>query len=220
MTSVLHLEDVAKSFADERGTRQSVLSGISLNVQAGEIVWLRGESGSGKSTILNIAGLLSTPDAGKVWINGDDRTDASSRTASLVRSSEIGMVFQGSNLMPELTALENVLLASSRPMTRATITAQLDRFGLAAVADRQAKRLSGGQQQRVAFCRALINEPSLLLADEPSSGLDATNTEAILDAMRTGAAGGCGVLVASHDEVFQHVAHRQLPMKELLIEQK
>ncbi|MBB6407222.1 hypothetical protein HNP00_004574 [Arthrobacter sp. AZCC_0090] len=80
--------------------------------------------------------------------------------------------------------------------------------------------LSGGQQQRVAFCRALINEPSLLLADEPSSGLDSTNTEAILDAMRTGANGGCGVLVASHDEVFQQVAHRQLPMKELLFEQK
>ncbi|WP_284752977.1 ATP-binding cassette domain-containing protein [Arthrobacter sp. efr-133-R2A-120] len=220
MTSVLRLEEIAKSFADERGTRQLVLSGISLNVEAGEIVWLRGESGSGKSTILNISGLLSTPDAGKVWINGDDRTNASSRTASLVRSSQIGMVFQSSNLLPELTALENVLLASRQPMTRATITAQLDRFGLAAVANRQAKRLSGGQQQRVAFCRALINQPSLLLADEPSSGLDATNTEAILDAMRTGAAGGCGVLVASHDEGFQRVAHRQLPMKELLIEQK
>ena len=220
MTSVLRLEEIAKSFADERGNRQLVLPGISLSVEAGEIVWLRGESGSGKSTILNISGLLSTPDAGKVWINGDDRTNASPRTASLVRSSQIGMVFQSSNLLPELTALENVLLASSRPMTRATITAQLDRFGLAAVADRQAKRLSGGQQQRVAFCRALINQPSLLLADEPSSGLDATNTEAVLDAMRTGAAGGCGVLVASHDEVFQRVAHRQLPMKELLIEQK
>ncbi|MGO4858572.1 ABC transporter ATP-binding protein [Arthrobacter sp. 2MCAF14] len=220
MTSVLRLEEIAKSFTGERGTRQLVLSGISLNVEAGEIVWLRGESGSGKSTILNISGLLSTPDAGKVWINGDDRTNASSRTASLVRSSQIGMVFQSSNLMPELTALENVLLASSQPMTRATITAQLDRFGLAAVADRQAKRLSGGQQQRVAFCRALINQPSLLLADEPSSGLDATNTEAILDAMRTGANSGCGVLVASHDQVFQQVAHRQLPMKELLLEQK
>ncbi len=187
MTSVLRLEEIAKSFADERGNRQLVLPGISLSVEAGEIVWLRGESGSGKSTILNISGLLSTPDAGKVWINGDDRTNASPRTASLVRSSQIGMVFQSSNLLPELTAL---------------------------------KRLSGGQQQRVAFCRALINQPSLLLADEPSSGLDATNTEAVLDAMRTGAAGGCGVLVASHDEVFQRVAHRQLPMKELLVEQK
>ncbi|MFH5878817.1 ABC transporter ATP-binding protein [Arthrobacter sp. NA-172] len=191
----------------------------SLAVEAGEIVWLRGESGSGKSTILNISGLLSTPDAGKVWINGDDRTNASSRTASLVRSNEIGMVFQSSNLLPELTALENVLLAGSQAMTRAMIMEQLERFGLAAVADRQAKRLSGGQQQRVAFCRALINEPSLLLADEPSSGLDATNTEAILDAMRRGADSGCGVLVASHDEVFQQVAHRQLPMKELLLEQ-
>jgi ABC-type lipoprotein export system ATPase subunit len=219
MTAVLRLENIAKSFLDDRGTRQLVLSGISLNVEAGEIVWLRGESGSGKSTILNISGLLSTPDAGKVWINGDDRTDASSRDASRVRSNEIGMVFQSSNLLPELTALENVLLASSKPMTRATITEQLERFGLVAVADRQAKRLSGGQQQRVAFCRALINEPSLLLADEPSSGLDATNTEAILDAMRTGANSGCGILVASHDEVFQQVAHRQLPMKELFLEQ-
>lgn len=220
MTAVLRLENIAKSFSDERGTRQLVLSGISLNVEAGEIVWLRGESGSGKSTILNISGLLSTPDAGKVWIKGDDRTNASSREASRVRSNEIGMVFQSSNLLPELTALENVLLAGNKPMTRATITEQLERFGLAAVAERQAKRLSGGQQQRVAFCRALINEPSLLLADEPSSGLDATNTEAILDAMRTGANSGCGVLVASHDEVFQQVAHRQLPMKELLLEQK
>lgn len=220
MTSVLRLESIAKSFADERGKRQSVLPGVSLAVDAGEIVWLRGESGSGKSTILNISGLLSTPDAGKVWINGDDRTNASPRMASLVRSNEIGMVFQSSNLLPELTALENVLLAGNQAMTRAMITEQLERFGLAAVADRQAKRLSGGQQQRVAFCRALINGPSLLLADEPSSGLDATNTEAILDAMRTGANSGCGVLVASHDEVFQQVAHRQLPMKELLFEQK
>src|SRR6478609_4784399 len=87
VTSVLRLENITKSFSDERGTRQLVLSGVSLNVQAGEIVWLRGESGSGKSTILNISGLLSTPDAGKVWINGNDRTDASSRTASRVRSS-------------------------------------------------------------------------------------------------------------------------------------
>lgn len=220
MTSVLRLENIAKSFADERGNRQIVLPGISLNVEAGEIVWLRGESGSGKSTILNISGLLSTPDAGKVWINGDDRTNASSRTASLIRANEIGMVFQSSNLLPELTALENVLLASRQPMTRATVTEQLECFGLGAVADRQAKRLSGGQQQRVAFCRALINEPLLLLADEPSSGLDAPNTEAILEAMRTGANSRCGVLVASHDQVFQQVAHRQLPMKELLREQK
>ncbi len=220
MTSVLRLENITKSFADERGNRQLVLPGVSLNVEAGEIVWLRGESGSGKSTILNISGLLSTPDAGRVWIDGDDRTNASPRTASLVRSIEIGMVFQSSNLLPELTALENVLLASRESMTRAAMTKHLERFGLAAVADRQAKRLSGGQQQRVAFCRALINRPSLLLADEPSSGLDRANTEAILDAMRTGANSGCGVLVASHDEVFQQVAHRQLPMKELLLEQE
>jgi ABC-type lipoprotein export system ATPase subunit len=219
MTSVLRLDNIAKSFTDERGKRHQVLSGVSLMVEAGEIVWLRGESGSGKSTILNIAGLLSTPDSGKVWIKGRERTHASSRTASLVRSGDVGMVFQSSNLLPELTALENVLLASNRPITRAEIAEQLERFGLVSVADRKAKKLSGGQQQRVAFCRALINHPSVLLADEPSSGLDPANTEAILDAMRAGAASGCGVLVASHDSVFRHVAHRELPMSEVLVEQ-
>ena len=219
MTSVLRLENIHKSFADEGGRRHQVLAGVDLHVMQGEIVWLRGESGSGKSTILNISGLLSTPDAGRVWIKGHDRTMASHSAAATVRSKEIGMVFQSSNLLPELTALENIVLASSRQLSREAVMQRLERFGLAAVADRKAKRLSGGQQQRVAFCRALINQPSVLLADEPSSGLDASNTEAILEAMRSGAESGCGVLVASHDEVFKHIAHRQLPMSEVLVEQ-
>lgn len=219
MSPVLVLDKISKSFADERGRRNAVLAGVSLNVNAGEIVWLRGASGSGKSTILNIAGLLSTPDTGKVWINGEDRTNSSSKSAALVRASQVGMVFQSSNLLPELTAVENVLLASKERISRQEIMTRLERFGLGAVADRKAKKLSGGQQQRVAFCRALINRPSILLADEPSSGLDPDNTEAILEAMRTGAQAGCGVLVASHDAVFERLAHRELPMSEVLVEQ-
>jgi len=219
VSTVLKLENVSKSFRDDHRGRHTVLSGVSLRVDAGEIVWLRGDSGSGKSTVLNIAGLLSTPDAGSVWVDGRDFSRAAPKVAARTRASRIGMVFQSSNLLPELTALENVLLASRGRPSRDQLLQELDRFGLTAVADRKAKKLSGGQQQRVAFCRAVFNRPSVLLADEPTSGLDPTNTELVLKALRTSAANGCGVLVASHDQIFEQVAHRELPMSEVLIEQ-
>ena len=212
MKQSLRLESVTKKYRDDDGRKRSVVHNVSLDVNSGEIVWLRGQSGSGKSTILNMAGLLSTPDSGQIWINDRLVTPIKSKAAAAMRGTEIGMVFQSSNLLPELTAAENVLLACRKDLEEREILNRLAQFGLAEVAGRKAKKLSGGQQQRVAFCRALINGPSLLLADEPSSGLDGVNTEAVVQAMHRAVKGGCAVLVASHDPIFGEVASRIITM--------
>ena len=218
MKRSLRLESVTKKYRDDDGRRQTVVHSVSLDIVPGEIVWLKGQSGSGKSTVLNMAGLLSTPDSGRIWINDRLVTPIKARAASALRGTQIGMVFQSSNLLPELTAAENVLLASTHRLEKDEILDRLDRFGLADVAGRKAKKLSGGQQQRVAFCRALINAPSLLLADEPSSGLDGVNTEAVLQAMQRAVQNGCAVLVASHDPIFGEVASRAITMSGGFIE--
>lgn len=218
MKCSLRLESVTKKYRDDNGRKRNVVHRASLEMAPGEIVWLKGPSGSGKSTILNMAGLLSTPDSGEIWINDRLVTPIKARAAAALRGTEIGMVFQSSNLLPELTAAENVLLASRKDMDESEILKRLDRFGLTDVAGRKAKKLSGGQQQRVAFCRALINGPSLLLADEPSSGLDGVNTEAVLQAMYRAVNDGCAVLVASHDAIFGEVASRSITMSGGFIE--
>lgn len=212
MIRSLRLESVTKKYPDDDGRKRSVVHDVSFEIFPGEIVWLRGQSGSGKSTILNMSALLSTPNSGKIWINDTLVTPIKPKDAAALRATEIGMVFQSSNLLPELTATENVLLASRKNLEKREILNRLDEFGLGTVVDRKAKKLSGGQQQRVAFCRALINRPSLLLADEPNSGLDDVNSDAIVQAMNRAALEGCAVLVASHDTLFAQVATRTITM--------
>ena len=180
-----------------------MLAGVDLAVGPGEFVAITGASGSGKSTLLNVLGLLEDADAGDIWY-GDDRVSAWSRAArSAARGGHVGFVFQSFLLLPSLTALDNVLLAARYvggvdATRRRQAHELLEAFGLAARAAHYPAQLSGGEQQRVAFCRAVLNEPPLLLADEPTGNLDDVNGAVILEALRARASAGGAVVVVTH----------------------
>lgn len=208
----LVLENVTKTYSSP-AQRTRVLRSVSLRLEPGEIVWVNGPSGSGKSSLINIAGLLATPSSGEVRFNGSDVTHSSSRVASDLRAQHIGMIFQSHNLLPELTALENVLLAMRRSKQLEEARALLERVGLGRQLNVRAKKLSGGQQQRVAVARALINAPELLLADEPISGLDLENADTILREIAAASAAGCSVIISSHDPAVGAIAHRGIKLE-------
>ena len=185
---VLSVEDVHKSLAVGEVT-VNALRGVSLNVSRGEFVGIVGPSGSGKSTLLGLIGGLDTPTSGKVSIDGTDITRLSERALTRVRNEKIGIVFQQFNLIPTLSALENVALPvqfSSKPAFDATTRATelLSRLGLGDRMHHRPSQLSGGQQQRVAIARALANNPPLLLADEPTGNLDSESTGIVMAALR------------------------------------
>lgn len=188
-----------------------VLRGVSLHVARGEVVWVRGRSGSGKSSLIRVAGLLSEATSGTVEIAGA-RVRHGSPLHSL-RRSHVGIVFQNSNLLADLTVLDNVLIAS-RDTSRSRAVDRLAALGLARIAGRRAKEISGGEAQRAAFCRALINDPTLLLVDEPTSGLDPESSAVIHDQLRDARSRGCAILVASHDVSTATVADRTLTMED------
>jgi putative ABC transport system ATP-binding protein len=199
---VLRAEGLTKSFPGPAGEVR-ILSGVELRVGAGDFVAITGGSGSGKSTLLNLLGLLDDPDAGDVWY-GDDRVTAWSRGAkSAARGRRVGFVFQSFLLLPALTALDNVLLAGRYVggvdgARRRRALELLEAFGLTTRAAHYPAQLSGGEQQRVAFCRAVLNEPALLFADEPTGNLDDVNGAVILEALRARARDGGAVVVVTH----------------------
>lgn len=185
---VLSVDDVHKSLAVGEVTVKA-LRGVSLSVSRGEFVGIVGPSGSGKSTLLGLIGGLDTPTSGKVSIDGTDITRLSERALTRVRNEKIGIVFQQFNLIPTLSALENVALPvqfSSKPAFDATVRATelLTRLGLGDRMHHRPSQLSGGQQQRVAIARALANNPPLLLADEPTGNLDSESTSIVMAALR------------------------------------
>jgi ABC-type lipoprotein export system ATPase subunit len=200
---VLHAHGLVKRFAAPSGPPIEVLAGAELTVQRGELVVIEGPSGSGKSTLLNVLGLLEDADAGEVRF-GERTVSALGRVAkSRERGRWLGFVFQSFLLLPSLTALDNVLLAAryttgvdAERRRRAMLL--LERFGVAERRDHHPAQLSGGEQQRVAFCRAVLNDPPLLLADEPTGNLDDANGAAILTALRDRARSGGAVIVVSH----------------------
>jgi lipoprotein-releasing system ATP-binding protein len=184
----LQVTDLAKTYNSGKPGEVRVLQGVSLNVRRGEVVALVAPSGAGKSTLLHIAGLLDTPDTGSVAIAGTDMTNLSDRKRTAVRRSAVGFIYQFHHLLPEFSALENIVLpqlANGVPDKKANDRAMalLDRVGMAARASHRPAALSGGEQQRVAFCRALANEPSLLLADEPTGNLDPDTSARVFDAL-------------------------------------
>jgi ABC-type lipoprotein export system ATPase subunit len=200
---LLRAEGLAKTFQAPSGEKVPVLAGVDLRVGAGEFVAITGSSGSGKSTLLNLLGLLEPADAGAVWY-GDDRVSAWPRRAQgAARGRHVGFVFQSFLLLSSLTALDNVLLAARYvggvdEARRRRARELLDAFGLTARAGHYPTQLSGGEQQRVAFCRAVLNDPPLLLADEPTGNLDDVNGAVILDALRARARNGGAVVVVTH----------------------
>jgi len=200
---MLRAVGLVKSYRAPSGAPIRVLGGVDLTVKAGEIVVVTGPSGSGKSTLLNVLGLLEDGDGGDVWYQ-DDRVTALGRTArSRARGGYVGFLFQSFLLLPSLTSLENVLLAAryvgrSGPATRQRALDLLAEVGVADRRDHFPPQLSGGEQQRVAFCRAVLNDPPLLLADEPTGSLDDANGAVILAALRGRARAGGAVVVVSH----------------------
>ncbi len=205
---MLRASGLAKTYRAPSGSPVPVLTGADLTVKGGEFVVITGPSGSGKSTLLNVLGLLEDADRGEVWYE-EERVSALGRNAkSRARGRSVGFVFQSFLLLPSLTALDNVVLAA-RYAGRGGMEARrralglLDELGVLERRDHFPPQLSGGEQQRVAFCRAVLNDPPLLLADEPTGNLDDANARVIADALRRRASAGRAVVVVTHrPEVF------------------
>ncbi|MFF4649699.1 ABC transporter ATP-binding protein [Streptomyces sp. NPDC001380] len=200
---VLRLEDVSRVHG--RGAAEvHALRGVDLEVHPGELVAVMGPSGSGKSTLLTLAGGLDTPTSGRVLVEGRPLGDLSRKRLAAVRRRAVGYVFQDYNLIPALTAAENISLpreldgASARAARREALAA-LEELGLADLADRFPDEMSGGQQQRVAIARALIGDRRLVLADEPTGALDSTTGEAVLAVLRARCDAGAAAMMVTHE---------------------
>jgi len=186
--AILQLSGLIKGYNHGKPNEVRVLRGIDLTIAKGEVVALVAPSGTGKSTLLHIAGLLDSADAGTVQIAGRDMTRADDSTRTDVRRVEIGFIYQFHHLLPEFSALENVVLPQladgvPQKVAKARAWGLLESVGVAERATHRPAALSGGEQQRVAFCRALANEPKLLLADEPTGNLDPETSERVFEAL-------------------------------------
>lgn len=201
----LRLDGITKTYNRGKPNAVEVLNGAELSVAEGEVVALVAPSGAGKSTLLHIAGLLDTPDAGRVEIGGTDFTGASDRRRTKARRAEVGFIYQFHHLLPEFTALENIALpqrahGASEAVARARAEDLLARVGLDSRAGHRPSALSGGEAQRVAFCRALANEPRLLLADEPTGNLDPATSDRVFEAlMALVRETGLAAVIATHN---------------------
>jgi len=217
--TVLRLQGLTKSYNPGKPNEVSVLRGIDLEVAAGEVVALVAPSGAGKSTLLHIAGLLDTPDQGVVEIGGTDMTGQSDRKRTGVRRRDVGFIYQFHHLLPEFTALENIVLPQlangvARSAADARAQTLLSEVGIAPRADHRPAALSGGEQQRVAFCRALANEPKLLLADEPTGNLDPTTSDQVFGALMALVRGtGLSALIATHNLELAARMDRQIRLE-------
>lgn len=208
MSDVLALEGVGKTYGLGGPAPVEVLRGLSLSVARGEVVALVAPSGAGKSTLLHIAGLLDTPDTGRILLNGRDMTGLPDRERTLARRRDLGFVYQFHHLLPEFSAAENIVLPQlaegvAAREARARADDLLARVGLSHRADHRPAQLSGGEQQRVAFCRALANRPSLLLADEPTGNLDPETSDRVFDVlMGLVRETGLSALIATHNHAL------------------
>jgi len=201
----LEVHGITKAYNHGKPNEVNVLHGIDLSVKTGEVVALVAPSGAGKSTLLHIAGLLDTPDSGTVAISGRDMTALSDRKRTAVRRDEVGFIYQFHHLLPEFTARENIVLpqlanGASEAAANARANDLLARVGIAERGDHRPAALSGGEQQRVAFCRALANQPTLLLADEPTGNLDPDTSDRVFDALMELVRGtGLSAVIATHN---------------------
>lgn len=222
MSSIIHIENIRKSYFMGKNELQ-VLKGVSLDIQKNEYVALMGPSGSGKSTLMNILGALDTPTSGKYILNGHDVSRMEDNALADVRNQEIGFVFQQFNLLPRLTALENVAL----PLVYAGISKKIrtqkaehvmEMVNLTERMDHKPNELSGGQCQRVAIARALVNDPSLILADEPTGNLDTKTSYEIMDIFGDIQSRGNTVVLVTHEEDIANHAHRIIRLRDGVIE--
>jgi putative ABC transport system ATP-binding protein len=222
MTSIIELENIQKIYY--LGKQElKVLKGISLEIFKNEYVALMGPSGSGKSTLMNLLGCLDSPTAGKYILNGEDVSKMQDDDLADVRNKEIGFVFQQFNLLPRLTAAENVALpliyngTSKKQRTQLSLE-MLDRVGLADRSHHKPNELSGGQNQRVAIARALVNNPSIILADEPTGNLDSKTSVEIMNIFDKIQTEGNTVILVTHEEDIAEFAHRIIRLRDGVIE--
>ncbi|MER6251707.1 ABC transporter ATP-binding protein [Streptomyces sp. NPDC001584] len=209
---VLQLDRLVRTHGSG-ATEVHALRGIDLSVFPGELVAVMGPSGSGKSTLLTLAGGLDTPSSGRVIVEGTDITAASRKQLAALRRRSIGYVFQDYNLIPALTAAENVALpreldGTSARKARASALAALEEMGLGQLADRFPDEMSGGQQQRVAIARALVGDRRLVLADEPTGALDSETGESVLALLRARCDAGAAGILVTHEPRFAAWADR------------
>ncbi|MFN2312662.1 MAG: ABC transporter ATP-binding protein [Spirochaetia bacterium] len=210
---MISAQAVHKTYIDGE-TQVHALRGIDLSIGEAEFLAIAGPSGSGKSTLLNIIGCIDTPDSGEVQIDGESVTGRKTRDLVEIRRAKIGFVFQNFNLIPVLTAYENVamslaLLGVREAEIRRRVMAMLAEVGLQGMEDRRPSRLSGGQQQRVAVARALVKEPLIVLADEPTANLDSETGESILKLMlELNSRLGTTFVFSTHDHMVMEYARR------------
>jgi putative ABC transport system ATP-binding protein len=219
LTPLLRLKDVKKTYLMGK-VPVNALQGIDLEIRAGEMAAIMGPSGSGKTTLLNIVGLLDSPSVGSYRLEGEEVARLSDRRRSLLRNRRFGFIFQVYNLLPRLTAAENVMVplvygGVPRRTRRPRAEAALEAVGLKDRVRHRPSELSGGEQQRVAIARALVNEPSVILADEPTGNLDSTSGAAIMELIQElHAARKVTVVLITHDPLIAARAERTIHLRD------
>ncbi|MEN6591671.1 MAG: ABC transporter ATP-binding protein [Methanobacterium sp.] len=211
--NVLEFKDVWKIYqmGDEK---INALAGVNLNIQKGSFTSIMGPSGSGKSTLLHVGGILDMPTKGTLLMNGKDTSTLSGKEQATFRRNEIGFVFQRFNLMPQLSALENVLLPMIKPDLEKA-KELLDKMGLEGKHNKRPSQLSGGEQQRVSIARALINNPSLILADEPTGELDTKNAEVIMGILHDlNKKEGVTIIIVTHNPLAAEFTDEIIEMRD------
>ncbi|OPY24839.1 MAG: putative ABC transporter ATP-binding protein [Methanobacterium sp. PtaU1.Bin097] len=211
--NVLEFKDVWKIYqmGDEK---INALAGVNLNIQKSSFTSIMGPSGSGKSTLLHVGGILDMPTKGTLLMNGKDTSTLSGKEQATFRRNEIGFVFQRFNLMPQLSALENVLLPMIKPDLEKA-KELLDKMGLEGKHNKRPSQLSGGEQQRVSIARALINDPSLILADEPTGELDTKNAEVIMGILQDlNKKEGVTIIIVTHNPLAAEFTDEIIEMRD------
>jgi putative ABC transport system ATP-binding protein len=217
---MIEVENLEKTYRRGDGTPVNALRDVSFKIDAGEFVTIRGASGSGKSSLLNILGCLDTLTSGTYRLAGEDVSDYTDKERSHLRCRRIGFIFQSFNLLPRTTALENVevpALYGGGRINRDKALSLLESVGLANRSGHFITELSGGEQQRVAIARAMMNDPPLLLADEPTGNLDTAAGEAIMDLLTTLHGEERTIILVTHDEAIASYAQRELLIQDGVI---
>jgi putative ABC transport system ATP-binding protein len=220
MRNIVRAHDLTKRYQLGKENYVDALRGASVEVKAGEMVAIMGPSGCGKSTLLHIIGCLDSPDGGEIWLNGRRIDNLGAGATTKLLREEIGFIFQGFNLVSTVTALDNVAMAAqyagkSRRQAQKAAREALDKVGLADRAAHRPNELSGGQQQRVAIARALVNEPLVILGDEPTGNLDSTSSAEVIEMMREiNLLMGTTFILVTHDPDVAEACDRVIYMRD------